>query len=190
MSNKLNIGNVNLETPLNIEESKQFLKNKLIMSPIRGDGQSIDAEHVLKMCERCGLTGDPDAQIGQVVGEAVNRMAGVEEEFDMFTVEALDRINIEYFTYLVDASYNQTWRASDIVAQGIGASEHLNGSTFTRAELLETGEYIVDDYGSFVDHVTSFELSEVAQKVLSESNSEDLADALSDLEPEQLQFDI
>lgn len=190
MSKKLNNRNANLETPLNVEESKQFLKNKLIMGPIRGDGQSIDAEHVLKMCKRCEITGDPDAQIEKVVGEAINRMAGVEEEFDMFTVEALDHLNIEYFTYLVDASYNQTWRASDIVAQGIGASEHLNGSTFTLTELLETGEYIVDDYDSFVDHVTSFELSEVAQEVLSKSYSEDLADALSDLEPEQLQFDI
>lgn len=190
MSKKLNNGSANLETPLNVEESKQFLKNKLIMGPIRGDGQSIDAEHVLKMCKQYGLTGDPDAQIGEVADEAINRMVGVEGNFDAFTVEALDRINIEYFTYLVDASYSQTTRAPDIVAQGIGASEQLNGSTFTRAELLETGEYIVDNYGPFVDHVTSSELSEVAQKALSKSHSEDLADALSDLEPEQLQFDI
>ena len=193
------------ERALNIDESKEYFAYRLLRNKVKGDGNIIDAQ-VLNKAIQYDIKGTPQDQTIEMVDQAVERLQGVEGNFTHFTVEALDSINREYFDYLVDASYSQDTGAPGIVAQGIGASEHLNGEVFTTMELLETAPYIVDDYQALVNNLKldSIETGlvidgKVIQPIYSDAvlesiaeidDGQALADALEDLEPEQLSFDF
>ena len=142
------------ETTLSIDEAKQFFVDRMTYVQGREDTQHIDASMLL-LASKYNLEGARQEQISELADEAVNRLIGIENNFQAFTVESLLRMNKEYFTYLVNASYSQNTMASDVVAQGIGASEMRNGNIFTTVELIETAAFIVDDYPSFAHHVSS-----------------------------------
>lgn len=84
--------------------------------------------------------------------EAVARLQGVDERFESITAEALACMNQDYFKHLIDASHSQDTQAPEVVSQGIEACEGHNGKVFTMTELLESAQYIVDDYDAFIEH--------------------------------------
>lgn len=145
------------EYRLSPQEAKQELQKLLLYTPLGASNNSVSAVAIAKAREY-DLSGSLEEQMRAISDESINRMMGVEGNFEYFTREAIHRINGDYLGKLIDASYSQNTMAPDVVAQGIGASEQLNGNVFTTNELLETGEYIANKHYEMFNYVAKVEV--------------------------------
>lgn len=143
------------EHALTADEAVVYLEKRMIKEQGKSDGQSLD-NSILDYAKKYGINereSHASLQREEMCDEAIARIRGVDERFEFITAEALQCMNKEYFGYLMDASYSQDTQAPEVVSQGIEACEGVNGNVFTTAELLESAQYIVDDYDALKQYV-------------------------------------